>query len=101
MPSKHVVIYTLILFMASSMVMALVCSFVAEDFHSIEYLADFGDTESEKEEKKTEERKINHRYTPITFRIKANQDLLQEMMHKVDLASLYHPEITTPPPEVI
>lgn len=86
--------------MASSIAMTLVCSFVADDFHSIEYLADFGDTESEKEEKKTEERKINHRYIPIKFRIKANPYLLQEMMHTVDLASLYHPEITTPPPEI-
>ena len=100
MPSKHV-IYALILFIASSSVMTLVHSFVTADHISMEFMVDFGDSESEKEEKKTEERKIKHRHIPITLRIKANADLLQQMMHSVDFASLYHPEITTPPPEEV
>jgi len=81
--------------------MTLVHSMFADDILSMEHIIDFADSESEKEEKKTEERKINNRNLPISFRVKTNHDLLQEMMHTVDLASLYHPEITTPPPEVV
>lgn len=75
-------------------------SFVDGDQLNVEYMADFGDSESEKEEKKTEERKINNRFIPISINTNISQGFLEAMMHSVDFVSLYHPEITTPPPEV-
>lgn len=81
--------------------MTYVHSLVADDYTSIEFMMDFGDSEQEQEEKKTKERKINHSNSIISLKATMSDALLSEMMHSVDLQSLFHPEITTPPPEQI
>ena len=62
-------------------------------------LADTHDTKQEKEQEKEE--KIRARVNLLVINVASTKNRVEEgMLSSVDLQSLFHPEIITPPPEL-